>query len=108
RLGIADRSLCRVAEGDRLAFGASFFRDFVQFGLGALDLSEGGNVLTRVERAFDQVAADSYQSAEQCQIVDLLCEVPRPDHGRARSRQLGEIGGSANVLDRFVSLKQGP
>ena len=46
--------------------------DLVQLGLGALDLSEGGNVLTRVERAFDQVAADADQGAEQREIVDLL------------------------------------
>ena len=68
------------------ALGAALLGDLVQLGLGALDLSEGGNVLTRVERAFDQVAADANQRPEQRQIVDLLREVPRADHGSARSR----------------------
>ena len=69
-----------------LALGAALLRHLVQFGLGALDLSEGGNILTRVERAFDQVATNANQCPEQRQIVDLFCEVPCPDYGRARSR----------------------
>ncbi len=71
-------------------------------------MSEGGNVLTRVERAFDQVAAYADQRAEQGQIVDLSCEVPRSDHSRARSRQLRQICGAANFFYIFVALKQWP
>ena len=90
----------------RLALGAAFLGHLVELGLGALDLSEGGNVLTRVERAFDQVAADADQGTEQRQIVDLFGEVPGPDHGRARSGQLRQICGAANLLYRFVGLEQ--
>ena len=83
-LGHCERFLGGVGEGLRLAFGAALLRHLVQFGLGALDLSEGGNILTRVERAFDQVAANADQGAEQRQIVDLCGEVACADHGRAR------------------------
>ncbi len=89
-----------------LAFGAALLGHLVQLGLGALDLSEGGNVLTRVERAFDQVAADADQRAEQRQIVDLVREVACADHRRARSGQLREIGRAANLLHPLVGIEQ--
>ena len=107
-LGHLERFLGRVGEGLGLALGAAFLGDLVKLGLGALDLSEGGNVLTRVERAFDQVAAYADQRPEQRQIVDLLRKVPRPDHGRARSRQLRQICGAANLFYRFVGFEQRP
>ena len=56
-LGHFERFLGGFGEGLCLALGSPSLGHLVQFGLGALDLSEGGNVLTRVERAFDQVAA---------------------------------------------------
>ena len=74
------------------AVGPAFFRDLVEFGLGALDLSEGGNFLTRVERAFDQAPTDADQGPEQRQIINLIGEVAGADDGRARSRQLRQIG----------------
>ena len=103
-----ERFLGGLGEGLGLAVGPSFLRYRVKRGLGALDLSEGGNVLTRVERAFDQVAAHADQSSEQGQIVDLLCEVPRADHSRARSRQLRQICGAANLFYIFVDFEQWP
>ena len=69
-------------------------------------MSEGGNVLTRVERAFDQVATYADQCPEQRQIIDLLREVPGADHSRARSGQLRQIGRAANFFYRFVAIKQ--
>ncbi len=71
-------------------------------------MSEGGNVLTRVERAFHEVAANADQSTEQRQIVDLFGEVPSPNHGRARSRQLRQICDAANLYYIFVTLKEWP
>ena len=104
-LGHFERFLGGFGEGLGLALGAPLLGDLVQLGLGALDLSEGGNVLTRVERAFDQVAAYADQGTEQRQIVDLLGEVPCADHGRARSRQLREICGAANLFYRLRRLR---
>ena len=60
-----------LAEALGLAFGAAFFSDLVKFGLGLLDLGERGDFLTRVERAFDQVAADPDQRPQQRQIINL-------------------------------------
>jgi hypothetical protein len=91
-----ERFLGRFAEALRLAFGAALLRDLVQFGFGALDLSEGGNVLTRIERAFHEIAAHADQGAQQREVVDLSGKVPRSDHRRARTRQLGEISRPAD------------
>src|SRR5690349_1204547 len=82
-LGHFERFLGGVGEGLGPALGSPFLRHRVKRRLGALDLSEGGNVLTRVERAFYQVTAYADQCPEQSKIVDLLREVPCPDHGRA-------------------------
>ena len=57
--------------------------DLVKLGFSALDLSEGGNVLTRIERAFHEVAADADEGAEQREIVDLSGKVAGADHRRA-------------------------
>src|SRR6185503_9625316 len=59
-----------------------------------------------VERAFHQVTAYADQCPEQRQIVDLLREVPRPDHGRARSSQLRQIRDAANLFYILVRLEQ--
>ena len=75
-LGHCDGFLGGFGEALGLALGSALLGHLVQLGLGALDLSEGGNVLTRVERAFDQVAANADQGAEQRQIVDLLRRSP--------------------------------
>jgi len=84
-LGHGDGELGGLGEGLGPALGSPLLGHLVQLGLGALDLSEGGNVLTRVERAFDQVATNANQCTEQRQIVDLVGEVPCPNYGRARS-----------------------
>ena len=105
-LGHFERFLGGVGEGLGLALGAPLLRHFVQLGLGALDLSEGGNILTRVERAFDQVTAHANQGTKQRQIIDLLGEVPCPDHGRARSRQLRQILDAANLFYRLRRIRK--
>src|SRR6476620_10243452 len=74
------RFLGRFAEALGLAFGAACLGHLVQFGRGALDLSEGGNVLTRIERAFHELAADADEGAEQREIVDLSGKVASADH----------------------------
>src|SRR5207248_4747419 len=101
-LGHGERVFGGVGEALGLALGAAFFRHFVELGLGALDLSEGGNVLTRVERAFDQVTTNANQRPEQREIVDLLREVPSANYCRARSGQLRQIRGPANFFYRLV------
>ena len=78
RSATCERFLGGVGEGLRPALGSPFLGHLIQFGLGALDLSEGGNVLTRVERAFDQVAAYADQRTEQRQIVDLAAKSRAP------------------------------
>ena len=99
-------SLRGLAEALGLAFGAALLRDLVQLGLGALDLSEGGNILTRVERAFHELAADADEGAQQREIVDLGREVARADHGRARAGQLREVGRPADLLHPLVRVEQ--
>ncbi len=64
-LGHLDRQLGRFGERLGLAFGAAFFGDLVELGLGPLDLRQRGDFLARIERAFDEVAADADQRAEQ-------------------------------------------
>jgi hypothetical protein len=107
-LGQLQRFLGRLAEALRFAFGAAFLRDLIQLGLGALDLSEGGNILTRIERAFHELAADADEGAQQREIVDLSGEVAGADDGRAAPRQLGEIGRAAQLLHLLVRLEQRP
>src|SRR6476620_3604023 len=100
-LGNGERLFGGVGEGFGLALSSPLFRDLVEFRLGALDLSKGGNVLTRVERAFNQVAANADKRPKQRQIVDLLREVPGADHRRARPGQLCQIRWPAKLLNRF-------
>src|SRR6185369_12471308 len=92
RLGAPDRGHGRLAEALRLAFGAAFFGDLVQVRFRTLDLGERGDLLARIQRAFNQVAADANEGAEQRQIVDLSSEIAGADDRRARSGELGEIG----------------
>ena len=99
-------SLRRFAEALRLAFRAAFFGDPVQLGLGALDLSEGGNVLTRIKRAFHEVAAHANEGAKQREVVDLSGKVAGADHRSTRSRQLGKVGRTADFLHPFVGFEQ--
>ena len=100
------RLLGRLAEALGLAFRAAFLGDLVQLGLGALDLSEGGNVLTRIERAFHELAADADEGAEQREIVDLSGKIAGADDCRARARKLGEISRAADFLHPLVGLEQ--
>ena len=105
-LGHLQRFLGGFGEALRLAFGAAFLGDLVQLGLGALDLSEGGNVLTRIERAFHEIAADADEGAQQREVVDLSGKVAGADDRRARAGQLGEIGRPADFLHPLVGLEQ--
>ena len=104
-LGHFERRLGGLAEALGLAFGAALLGDLVKLGLGALDLSEGGNVLARIERAFDELAADADEGAQQREVVDLCGEVAGADHRRARAGQLGEIGRPADFLHRLVARR---
>ncbi len=107
-LGHFERELGRVTEALGLALGAAFLGDLVELGLGPLDLGERGDLLAGIQRAFDQVAADADEGAEQRQIIDLRGEIARADDRRARAGQLGEIGRAADLLHRLVAVEHRP
>ena len=107
-LGHFDRELGRFGERLGLAFGAAFFGDLVELGLGLLDLRERGDLLAGVERALDEVPAHPNEGAQQSEVVNLLGEIARADDRRARAGQLREIGRSADLLHRLVGVEQRP
>ncbi len=106
-LGDQQRFLGGVGEGLDLAFAPALLGDLVELGLGAFDLFERLDVLRRVERSGDEVAADRDQAAEQREIVDLRGEIARRDQRRARAGELGEVGRPADLPHRLVGLEQG-
>ena len=105
RLGHLEGFLRRIAEALDLAFAAALLGDLVELAFGALDLGQRRDVLGGVERAFDHVAPDPDQGAQQRQVVDLRGEVAGADDRRAGAGQLGEIGRPADLLHRLVALE---
>ena len=108
RSAISSASRGRLAERLGLAVGSALLGDPVELGLGLLDLRHRGDLLAGVERILDQLAADPDQRAQQGEVVDLLGEIARADHRRARSGELGEIGRAADLLHPLVGVEQRP
>src|SRR3546814_7127716 len=73
-------------------------RDVRQYLRGGLDLRARIDFLGGIERAIDQRPPHRHQGAQHREIVDLLRELLGADQPRARSGELREIRGAAQLL----------
>ncbi len=87
----AKRLVGRHAEALRLVLPGGALGDLEQSRLGILDLLERGDFLRGVERAFDEIAADRHQLAQQREVVDLGRQLARGENALPVARQPGEV-----------------
>ncbi len=101
-LGVFERDLGRFVERFDGIGRAAVRRDLEQRLFGLVDLFARVDVLAGIQRLFDHLAPDRHQFAQQGEVVNLSRELARADQPRARSGQLGEIGGAAQLRHPLV------
>ena len=81
-------------------FGHAVERHFRRF-----DLFRRQNGFAGVQRPGRHLAADAHQFAQQGEIINLRCKIPRAEQGRARSGQLRQISWPTKGFHRLIGLK---
>ena len=94
-------------EGLRLTPAARPVGDRIERGLGLFDLLHRRDIVRSVHRPGDEVAPDRDKLAQQRQIVDLLGQFARREQTLPVGGQPGQIGDSAQLLERLVRLEIG-
>ena len=108
RLDDFQRAEGSLAEGLRFIARTGTLGHTVEIGFGLLDLAQRLDLVGGVERAFDEIAPDADQFAQQRKVVDLFGQLARVEQALPVGGQLREIGHPAQLLERFVGFEIGP